>query len=238
MDLLVKEGKPEEAAAELDRLRAQLPVDDYLRMRRQIAARWGTQGDLAAADRLLEADSSVEALALRGRFRLYAGDLKGASDLWRDAGPFAGTREEATARAGILALLQPIQPDTLTGLGTAFQQLDRGDSLAAAEGFVRVGATLPVAGGRPEVTLLGGRIYAALGRPDEAERTLRAAVVPDAPGTAAAALLELGRFYLGRERREEAVVTLERMILDYPGSALVPQARRLLDQARNAVPRT
>jgi hypothetical protein len=31
---------------------------------------------------------------------------------------------------------------------------------------------------------------------------------------------------------------LERMILDYPSSALVPQARRLLDQAKGATPKT
>jgi hypothetical protein len=31
---------------------------------------------------------------------------------------------------------------------------------------------------------------------------------------------------------------LEHLILTYPESALVPQARRLLDQTRGAVPRT
>jgi hypothetical protein len=31
---------------------------------------------------------------------------------------------------------------------------------------------------------------------------------------------------------------LEHLILTYPESALVPQARRTLDQARGAVPRT
>jgi len=61
--------------------------------------------------------------------------------------------------------------------------------------------------------------------------------VKEMPGTAAAALLELGRLQLATERRAEATRTLEEMILDYPTSALVPQARRLLDQSRNAVPR-
>ncbi len=238
VDLLVKEGKPGEAAAELERLRPQLPVDDFLRMRRDIAARWAQQGQLGDAEKLIVADSSVEALALRGRIRLYAGDLKGTSDLWRDAGPFAGTREESTARAAILALLQPIQPDTLAQLGQGFQQLDRGDSLAAAGTFVRVGAALPEDGGRAEVTLLAGRVYAGLDKGAEAERTLKAAVVKEAPATAAAALLELGRFYVAHQRGPEAVAVLEQMILDYPQSALVPQGRRLLDQARNAVPRT
>jgi hypothetical protein len=34
------------------------------------------------------------------------------------------------------------------------------------------------------------------------------------------------------------VQVLEHLILTYPESALVPQARRTLDQARGAVPRT
>jgi hypothetical protein len=42
-----------------------------------------------------------------------------------------------------------------------------------------------------------------------------------------------------RDRRgEDAVALLEHLILTYPESALVPQARRLLDQARGGVPQT
>jgi outer membrane protein assembly factor BamD (BamD/ComL family) len=40
------------------------------------------------------------------------------------------------------------------------------------------------------------------------------------------------------QRPTEAVNVLEHMILTYPNSALVPQARRKLDEARGAVPRT
>ncbi|HXI21953.1 MAG TPA: tetratricopeptide repeat protein, partial [Gemmatimonadales bacterium] len=69
-------------------------------------------------------------------------------------------------------------------------------------------------------------------------RLFHRAVVKDAPATAAAALLELGRLYLRQGRRDEAKVALEQMIIDYPSSALIPQARRLLDQARGGVPET
>jgi len=34
------------------------------------------------------------------------------------------------------------------------------------------------------------------------------------------------------------VTLLEHLILTYPGSALIPQARRRLDEARGAVPET
>jgi len=43
---------------------------------------------------------------------------------------------------------------------------------------------------------------------------------------------------LDRQRLEDAIAQLEHLILTYPESALVPQARRTLDQARGAVPRT
>jgi hypothetical protein len=149
IDLLVKDGKADEASGQLERSRGSLPVDDYLRLRRAIAARWGQVGEVNRAEALLAGDSTVEALALLGRFRLYAGDLQGVSELWKAAGPFAGTREEATERSVILALIQPVAPDTLVPLGQAFQLLDGGDSVAAAKGFERIGRDLPAVGGRP-----------------------------------------------------------------------------------------
>ncbi|MGH7519201.1 MAG: hypothetical protein ACREOC_17345, partial [Gemmatimonadales bacterium] len=66
----------------------------------------------------------------------------------------------------------------------------------------------------------------------------RAALDPAAGAAAPAAELALGRLLLETERAAEAVQALEHLILTYPESALVPQARRALDQARGAVPRT
>ena len=238
IELLVREGKADEAAAQLDKYRGTVAVDDYLRLRRAVALRWAQSGALERADQLLEADSTIEALAVRGRIRLYAGDLKGASDYWRQAGPFAGSREEATDRSIWLALLQPIQPDTLISFGQALQLLDRGDTLKAAASFERIAAGLAPEAGGADLRLLAGRLLGAAGQATEAERLFRAAVVKEMPGTAAAALLELGRLQLTTNRQADATQTLEEMILGYPTSALVPQARRLLDQARNAVPRT
>ncbi len=238
IELLVKEGKTDEASTQLERYRPVLPVDDFLRLRREVAARWGESGEIGRAEALLAADSSVEALALLGRFRLYAGDLKGASELWKSAGPFAGTREEATERSGLLALIQPIGPDTLVPFGTALRLFDSGDTLGAAKAFEQVGRGLPADAGRAEVTLFAGQLYALSGQAADAERVFRLVVTKDAPATSAAALLELGRLLISLDRRDDATQALEQMILDYPTSALVPQARRLLDQARNAVPRT
>jgi tetratricopeptide (TPR) repeat protein len=83
-----------------------------------------------------------------------------------------------------------------------------------------------------------GELYRIVGNASEAERLLRAAIHPGAPGASAAALLELGRLFAEAGRPEAAVTELERLVLEYPASALVPQARRLLDALRNAVPST
>ena len=87
-------------------------------------------------------------------------------------------------------------------------------------------------------SVLAGRLAAAIGRPADAERLLKAAAVPEAPGTAPAAELALAELLLGQRRPTEAVAQLEHLILAYPASALVPQARRRLDEARGAVPQT
>jgi hypothetical protein len=62
--------------------------------------------------------------------------------------------------------------------------------------------------------------------------------VPGAPGTAPAAELALADLLLQQKRPADAVAQLEHLILTYPGSALVPQARRRVVEARGAVPRT
>jgi tetratricopeptide (TPR) repeat protein len=238
IDLLVSEGKVEEATAQLEQYKATLPVDEYLRLRRAVARRWAQSGDVARAERLLQADSSVEAIAMLGRFRLYAGDLRGTSELWKQAGPFAGSREEATERSVLLAMIQPIGPDTVPVLGEAFRALDQGDSARAAKTLEQAAEAIPSDAGRPEVALFAGKVYAGIGKTGDAERMLKSAASKETPSTAAAALLELGRLYLKNARRDDAKLALEQLILDHPDSPLVPQARRLLDQARQAVPET
>jgi predicted molibdopterin-dependent oxidoreductase YjgC len=74
--------------------------------------------------------------------------------------------------------------------------------------------------------------------PEDAERVLRAADTKEAPATAPAAELALADLLIGSRRAQQAVTLLEHLILTYPQSALVPQARRKLDEARGAVPKT
>jgi tetratricopeptide (TPR) repeat protein len=236
--VLLSEGKPEEAERRLAALARSVPPRERATLSRQIAWGWARVGRLGRADTLLSADSTVDGLAVRGRVALLRGDLAAATELLTEAGPFAGTREEATRRAGLLALLQAIGADSLPPLGAALLELEQGDTAGAVTAIERVAGTLSPGGGAAELRLFAGTAARTAGRTADAERLFRAALDPAAGAAAPAAELALGRLLLETERAAEAVQALEHLILTYPESALVPQARRALDQARGAVPRT
>ena len=236
--VLVKEGKPEEAERKLAELKPTLASEDWLALRRAVAWGWVRAGRLGRADSLAAGDSSVDGLALAGRLRLFHGNVAGAVSLLQQAGPYAGTREEATTRTAILALLQPIQAESLPALGAALLAVERGDTAAGVSGLERVAQGLPDEQGGADVRLYAGRVARAAGRTADAERLFRAADVPAAKATAPAAELALAGLLADLDRPKEAVAVLERMILGFPDSALIPQARRLLDEVRGAVPRT
>ena len=238
VSVLLGEGRAGEAERRLQSARTSLQADEYAALNRRVAWGWARSGELAKAEQLLAADSSVEGLAVAGRVALLKGDIAGAAARLRAAGPYTGTREEAATRATLLALLQRIEADTLPRLGAAFLALEKGDTAAATAGFAAVASALPPEKGGAELRLWAGRLELARGHTAEAERLFRAADVETAAATAPAAELELGRLLIAVGRRDEAVATLEHLILTYSTSALVPQARRLLDEARGAVPRT
>lgn len=238
VQVLIGDGKLDEAAKRLAEHRSDMSVDDYTTLERRLVRAYIQAGDLGRADSLLAGDSTVDGLALAGRLRLYRGDIQGAIERFKAAGPFAGEREEATERTALLAMLQPIEADTVPPLGQALLALARGDTARAVAGLDKVGGELPPDKGGAEIHLLAGRLAAATGKTADAERMLKAAAVHSAPGTAPAAELALAELLLDQRRPAEAVAQLEHLILTYPASALVPQARRRLDEARGAVPQT
>jgi tetratricopeptide (TPR) repeat protein len=238
IQVLIGDGQLDEASARLAEHRSDMAVDDYTSLERRLVRAYIQAGDLAHADSLLAGDSTVDGLALAGRVRLYRGDIPGAIERFKAAGPFAGEREEATERTALLAMLQPIEADTAVPLGQALLALARGDTARAVAGLDKVGKDLPPDKGGAEIYLLAGRLAAAAGKPTDAERMFKAAAVQTAPGTAPAAELALSELLLDQRRPAEAVAQLEHLILTYPSSALVPQARRRLDEARGGVPQT
>lgn len=238
VQVLIGEGRLDEAERRLTESRASMPAGDYAALRRRLVEGYLRAGNLERADSALRGDSTIDGLALSGRIRLYRGDVPGAIEQLRAAGPFAGDRPEATERTALLALLQPIERDSSPALGQALLALAQGDTARAIAGLGRVAGELSPAKGGAELLLLAGRLAVATGKAADAEHLLRAAATPDAPGTAPAAELALAELFLRQRRPEAAVAQLEHLILTYPASALVPQARRRLDEARGGVPQT
>ena len=56
------------------------------------------------------------------------------------------------------------------------------------------------------------------------------------PASAAAAEFALAELLFRTGKRDQAIVALEHLLVTWPTSAVVPQARRLLDVVRGAVP--
>ena len=235
LGVLIAEGKAAEAERLLSDLGPALDSDERERQTRRVAMAWARNGDLGQAQRVVAGDSSVAGLDLRGRLQLFAGDAAGAAKLLQAAGPYDEEREAAVERITLLVLLQSTGKDSLPVLGTALLALERGDSMAAVAGLSEVAMQLEPAGAA-EARLLAGRI--ALARRDTATagRLLRQADVADAPATAAAARLDLARLALLGGHSEDARQLLEKLILDYPESAVVPEARRLRDGLRGVTP--
>ena len=235
---LIYECQLDSAAQRLTKLDARVGEDDRQVLKLALARARIGQGQLDLAAQTLEGDSSVAALAVQGWIALYRGHLKDAAALFRAAGPYAGERRDATERTAMMALLQQVQADTSRELGAALLQLARGDSAGAIGALQRAAAKL-TAGGRHEVMLVAGQVAASVkGREDEAAALL-AEVARGSTGAAApAAELAWARLLVRQGRHQEALARLEHLILTYPGSAFVPEARRELERARGAIPRS
>ena len=238
LEVQIAAGELEPAEQTLSDRGDLITAEDRATLRRRLANAWIGRGDLPRAARLVAADSSVDGIALEGRLALYRGDLKATRLLFQQAGPYAGSRDDATERTAILALLQPIEADSLPALGSALLALVRGDTAAAIAGLDQVAAGLPPRSGGATLALLAGQLAWARGQLPDAERRLRLVAATGVPATAPGAELDLARLLVSVHRNVEAVAQLEHLILTWPRSAFVPQARRLLDEARGAVPAT
>jgi hypothetical protein len=88
---------------------------------------------------------------------------------------------------------------------------------------------------------LAGRVAARLGGSHDTSAVQWLAEVVRLGGTGAApaaAELEWARVLLRAGRADAAIAHLEHLILTYPESAVVPLARRELEGARGAIPRS
>jgi len=236
---LIEGGQLDEAARRIAG-DTRLADEDRTTLRLRLVRARIAAGDLDRAGAMLARDSSVEALALNGWIALYRGRLKEAWQLFLDAGPYAGDRREATDRTAMLALLQQVQGDTFPELGGALLTLARGDSVSAVAGL-RLAATRRPGTGRPDLLLLAARVAARLGPEQQLTALALCDEVVRTGGTGAAAPaaeLEWARLLERRQQTADAIQHLEHLILSYPGSALVPEARRELERAKGAIPKS
>jgi hypothetical protein len=197
---------------------------------RSIAFGWVRIGDMTRARGALtvagpDADSSDAA----GWLALYAGDLKTARRLLRtgaDASP-----ELALA----LGLVARVTADSAPALGQAFLILARGDTGLAASALIESTDRLPEVASLLLYTAAQLRMAV---RNDAGAIPLWQRVVEQYASSAEAPAsdLEWARALRRGGDSPGAARRLEHLILTYPQSALVPQARRDLDLLRNSIP--
>ena len=196
---------------------------------RTVAWGWVRQGETERARQALaavgpEADSSDTA----GWLALYKGDLKTARQLLR-----AGS-EQTPELALALGTVARIKAERAPLVGAAFLALARGDTLNAAKGFVVASDSTAEAGST--LLAIAAQLYStkddttAIGIWSKIlDRYKESAEAPEAD-------LAWGRALLRKKDVKGAIDRLEHLILTYPTSALVPQARRDLDLARKIIP--
>lgn len=231
-------GERDAAGAErlLDRQADRLPGREALRLAQLVARAWIAAGALDRAQEAIAADSSLAADEIRGWIALYRGDLRAARALLLGAGVRASDRGGAADRAGVVALLQAVGADSLRELGVALFLAARGDTLGASRVLVAVARGERVEG-QAELLLWAARYAAAAGDSAGAEALWQDIAARHASsGAAPAALLAVARALAGRGEVGVARERLEELILRYPESALVPEARRELDRLRGGVP--
>ncbi|MEP7065479.1 MAG: hypothetical protein ABI889_05555 [Gemmatimonadota bacterium] len=224
---LAQVGRVAEAAQVMSGYGRFLRPADRAPLERVLAWGWIRAGDVAKARELLAHSDSGDADAL-GWIALYDGNLAAARKSLR---PEVESSPEALSA---LALLARTKADTAPVTGRAFLALARGDTAAAATGFEKAAAELGDAA--PLLLATAARLYAAHNGEMQAIALWTAIVTKssDAP-EAPEAELDWARALRHGGQNQAAVERLEHLILTYPQSALLPQARRELELARNGI---
>jgi Flp pilus assembly protein TadD len=222
-------GRARDAERALAEAGAVLPPASREALREPVARAWVRVGDVDAARRVLRDAPLPPDHPLLGWLALYEGDLVGAR---------AGLRRAPVEdRDAVQAMALLVRTTSARGpaLGEGFLALAQRDSARAASRFVAAAEADSALA--PAVLGVAARLEAARGR-DAAATALWDRIVdahagaPEAPEAA----LERAKQSLRAGQRAEGIARLEALILRWPGSALLPQARRELDRARGAIP--
>ena len=228
VEALARLGRGAEVTARLAAESAALGPDRVRSMQRVVAWAWIRAGDVpraraALAGATLDAEDEVA-----GWLALYEGELAAA----RQALRHVTTPDQDVVRA--LALLNRTTAPRAPAVGAAFLALGRADTTDAVRRFESAAADLPDAA--PVLLAMAARLETGRGADGRARRLWqRVATEHAAAPEAAEAQLEWARGLRRAGDGDGAREHLEHLILTYPGSALVPQARRELDALRPQV---
>ena len=239
IQLTAREGKVEDALRDLNTFQAEFPDASELdAIASTIATVLLDRGDLDRAARVVQRVTGPRSSLARGRIALRRGDVARARlELMQSAPALQGA--EATETIKLATLLGRVSPQGGELLARATATASAGNT-AEAFGLLFSGAgELP--GNEPAAILqYAAELAERHDMESEAERARRVIVTdyaqaPEAP----AALLALGRALGARnETIDEARSFLEKLVLDHPRSALLPQARQELDRLQGRIPRS
>lgn len=221
-------GRAREAAALVEREGASADPGTQRQFAKQLAWGWVRAGEVDRARAALAGATADDDEEVTGWIALFEGDLARARTGLRR--PADATPDVVTA----MALLGRTRADRAPAAGAAFLALARGDSAVAARRFEDAATELPDAA--PVLLAFAARIQGQR-KADGPAIALWSRIVQQHPLSpeAAESDLEWARALRRRGDRAGATERLEHLILTYPQSALVPQARRELEALRSGV---
>lgn len=225
LEALARLGAAREAERVLAAAAPAIGPDGVRLQARTIAWAWIRAGDIPRARAALKDAPLAAEDAVAGWLALFEGDLAAARLALRN------TEAPGQDAVSALALLNRTKATKSAAIGTAFLSLARADSVQATRRFEAAAMELPDAAAL--LLSIAARIETARHNDDRAlplwqRVAAEHATAPEAPE----AYLEWAR---GLKRRGDvagARLRLEHLIITYPGSALVHQARRELDALR------
>jgi tetratricopeptide (TPR) repeat protein len=196
---------------------------------RAVAWAWVRMGDVTRARQAL-ADGGEESDERSSAWMaLYEGDLRTARTGLR-------RMDDVTSDAVLaLSVLARARGERSDGIGRAFLALARSDTAAAARTFESTAAD--VADAAPLLLAIAARLYRSTSDSAKSESLWDGLIAryPQSP-EAAEADLDWAKVLRRRGNVAAAIARLEHLILTYPQSALVPQARRELELAKGTIP--
>jgi tetratricopeptide (TPR) repeat protein len=197
--------------------------------RKLVAWAWVRGGGVVEARAMLNGAAPDPDDELTGWLALYDGDLAGARRGLRRADP------RVAAAAFAVAFVSRTRINQAPLAGKAFLTLARGDSAGAALAFARAASEVPDGA---SILLLAAASVQSEQKHETQAIALWQQIIEMHATTPEAAEAELDWSKLLRKRGDKvsAIAHLEHLILSWPDSALLPQARRELELARGAIP--